>query len=115
MGFAAVAHLREDRWVACQVRDDAAFGLVAGGELPIERTLCDTVRSTRNPIVIDEVVTDSVDREHHTGVIYSLQSYIAVPILLEDGEVFGILCAIDRKPVAWTRQKPAGCSPCSLN
>jgi PAS domain-containing protein len=71
---------------------------VAGGELPVERTLCDTVRSTRNAIVIDEVATDPVYREHYTQMIFGLQSYIAVPILLEDGEVFGTLCAIDRKP-----------------
>jgi C4-dicarboxylate-specific signal transduction histidine kinase len=98
MGFAAVAHLTDSRWVAYQVRDDIAFGLVAGGELPVERTLCDTVRGARNALVIDDVSTDPVYREHPVPVIYGLQSYIAVPILLEDGEVFGTLCAIDRKP-----------------
>jgi hypothetical protein len=27
MGFAATARVTEDRWIACQVRDDIAFGL----------------------------------------------------------------------------------------
>ena len=27
MGFAAVARVTEDRWIACSVRDEIAFGL----------------------------------------------------------------------------------------
>jgi signal transduction histidine kinase len=98
MGFAAVAHVTEDRWVACEVRDEIGFGLPAGGELPVKSTLCDTVRGTRDCIVIDEVAADPVFRDHHTPKIYGLQSYIAYPILLTDGEIFGTLCAIDPKP-----------------
>jgi hypothetical protein len=36
MGFAAVARVTEDRWVACAVKDDIAFGLKPGGELDLE-------------------------------------------------------------------------------
>ncbi len=98
MGFAAVAHVSESRWIACQVRDEIAFGLKAGGELPVKTTLCDTVRGTRQTIVIDDVASDPIYRDHHTPATYGLQSYIAVPIILEDGEIFGTLCAIDPKP-----------------
>jgi hypothetical protein len=34
MGFAAVARVTEDRWIACRVLDNIAFGLAEGGELP---------------------------------------------------------------------------------
>ncbi len=98
MGFAAVAHVTQSRWVACQVRDEIAFGLSAGGELPVKSTLCDTVRGTREAIVIDEVAADPVYRAHHTPVAYGLQSYIAYPIILGGGEIFGTLCAIDPQP-----------------
>ena len=98
MGFAAVAHVTETRWVACQVRDEIAFGLPAGGELPVESTLCDTVRGTREAIVIDDVARDPRYADHRTPRTYGLQSYVAVPILLSDGEVFGTLCAIDPRP-----------------
>jgi len=97
-GFAAVAHVTEHRWVACQVRDDVSFGLKVGGELPIRSTLCDTVRATGEAIVIDEVAADPTYRNHHTPAIYGLQSYIAFPIMLSDGELFGTLCAIDPQP-----------------
>ncbi|HVC61512.1 MAG TPA: hypothetical protein VND19_14260 [Acetobacteraceae bacterium] len=33
MGFAAVARVTEDRWIACKVRDEIRFGLQAGDEL----------------------------------------------------------------------------------
>ncbi len=35
LGFAAVARVTEDRWVACQVNDNIAFGLKPGGELNV--------------------------------------------------------------------------------
>src|ERR1700709_980726 len=33
MGFAAVARVTEDRWIACSVRDEILFGLEPGGGL----------------------------------------------------------------------------------
>ena len=32
MGFAAVARVTDDRWIACQVMDQIAFGLGRGGQ-----------------------------------------------------------------------------------
>lgn len=98
MGFAAVARVTEDRWIACQVLDNAHFGLPAGGELKVETTLCHEVRQHHNVIVIDNVSEDPIYSSHHTPAIYGLQSYISVPIILPDGTFFGTLCAIDAKP-----------------
>jgi signal transduction histidine kinase len=98
MGFAAVARVTEDRWIACQVLDNVHFGLPAGGELKVETTLCHEIRQHHNLIVIDNVAEDAVYANHHTPEIYGLQSYISVPIILPDGSFFGTLCAIDPKP-----------------
>ncbi|MCB5201219.1 GAF domain-containing sensor histidine kinase [Neorhizobium sp. T786] len=98
MGFAAVARVTEDRWVACQVLDNIEFGLPPGGELEVETTLCHDVRQFRGPIVIDNVAEDPAYREHHTPKRYGLQSYISMPIILPDGRFFGTLCAIDPRP-----------------
>ena len=40
MGFAAVARVTEDRWIACGGRDEIDFGLAPGGELKVETTIC---------------------------------------------------------------------------
>ena len=98
MGFAAVARVTEDRWIACQVLDNIAFGLPAGGEIPVETTLCHEVRQLREVIVIDNVAEHPVYCSHHTPRLYGLQTYISMPIVLPDGRYFGTLCAIDPKP-----------------
>jgi len=98
MGFAAVARVTEDRWIACSTLDRIGFGLKAGGELPIKTTLCDEVREFRREIVIDDVRNDATYAAHHTPQMYGLQSYISVPITLGDGSFFGTLCAIDPQP-----------------
>lgn len=98
MGFAAVARVTEDRWVACGVRDEIAFGLQPGGELKIETTICSEIRDHRKIVVIDCVAEDPVYSAHHTPALYGIQSYVSMPIVLPDGRFFGTLCAIDPKP-----------------
>ena len=98
MGFAAVARVTENRWIACSVRDEIAFGLQPGGELTVETTLCHEVRQSQSAVVIDHVADDPVYRAHHTPATYGFQSYISMPIVLAGGEFFGTLCAIDPRP-----------------
>ena len=98
MGFAAVARVTDERWIACAVEDRVSFGLVPGGELPLASTLCHDVRSTDEAIFIDHASQDPVFCTHHTPRIYRIESYASVPIRLSDGEYFGNLCAIDAQP-----------------
>ena len=98
MGFAAVARVTDEQWVACAVEDRVGFGLVPGGELPLHSTLCHDVRSTDAAIFIDHASQDPVFCTHHTPRIYQIESYASVPIRLPDGEYFGNLCAIDARP-----------------
>jgi signal transduction histidine kinase len=98
MGFAAVARVTEDRWIACGVRDDIAFGLQPGGELKVETTICHEIRQSGAAVIIDHVAEDQLYRDHPTPAMYGFQSYISVPITLPDGRFFGTLCAIDPRP-----------------
>jgi signal transduction histidine kinase len=98
MGFAAVARVTEDRWVACAVRDEIQFGLAPGGELKVETTICDAIRASGQPVVIDHVASDQDFCGHPTPAMYGFQSYISMPILRKNGAFFGTLCAIDRRP-----------------
>ena len=97
MGFAAIARVTEDRWVACAVRDEIAFGLTAGGELEVATTICDEIRASGQAVVIDHVAEDQAYCGHPTPARYGFQSYISQPIF-RDGAFFGTLCAIDPKP-----------------
>ena len=97
MGFAAIARVTEDRWVACAVRDEIAFGLVPGSELELQTTICDEIRQSGRPVVIDHVAQDPAFSGHPTPAMYGFQSYISLPIQ-RNGAFFGTLCAIDPNP-----------------
>lgn len=98
MGFAVVARVTGERWVACAVRDEIQFGLQPGGELKIETTICHEVRSERRAVIIDDVAQDEIYRGHPTPAMYGFKSYISIPIIRTDGSFFGTLCAIDPSP-----------------
>ena len=98
MGFATVARVTDDRWIACAVLDKIAFGLAPGGELKLSATICNQVRESREPVVIDHVAEDDASCGILTPATYGFQSYISVPIILSDDTFFGSLCAIDPRP-----------------
>jgi hypothetical protein len=108
MGFAAVARVTEQRWVACAVRDEIEFGLTPGGELQVATTLCDEIRDSGRAIVIDHVSEDTNFCQHPTPKMYGFQSYISMPIVLPDGRFFGTLCAVDPKPARLNRPETIG-------
>jgi GAF domain-containing protein len=95
MGFAAVARVTEQRWIACLVEDRIDFGLDPGGELEIRQTICDEIRESGEAIVFDDASDDIKWSRHPVPVIYGFKSYCAFPVYLEDGTFFGTLCAID--------------------
>jgi signal transduction histidine kinase len=98
MGFAAVARVTEDHWIACGVQDGIGFGLRPGGELPVDTTICQDIRDQRSALFINDIEVDPVYRGHKAASKYRFRCYISVPIVLADGSFFGTLCAIDPHP-----------------
>ncbi|MEA2906932.1 MAG: hypothetical protein QOI12_4319 [Alphaproteobacteria bacterium] len=108
MGFAAVARVTEERWICCAVNDEIDFGLRPGGELKVETTICNEIRSSREAVAIDHVAQDATYCGHHTPAMYGFQSYISMPIFLKDGSFFGTLCAIDPRPARLNNPQTLG-------
>jgi GAF domain-containing protein len=98
MGFAAVARVTEDQWIACQVVDKIEFGLDPGDELAIKTTICDDIRRTGSGVIIDDVSAEAEWRTHPVPILYGFKSYISIPIIRADGSFFGTICAIDPEP-----------------
>ena len=98
MGFAAVARVTEQRWVACSVVNRTDLPVQAGGELRLETTICQEIRQHRQSVIIDDVSLDKVYAHHPTPSLYGFQSYVSIPIVLPDGRFFGTLCAVDPQP-----------------
>lgn len=103
MRFAAVSRVTDAHWVACSVQDELNFGLVSGQELALEKTFCHSVRQSKRSIIIDHVDEDSQYCNHPIPAQYGFQSYVSVPIVLDDGTIFGTLCALDPEPRPVTR------------
>lgn len=108
MGFAAIARVTEDRWIACAVKDKINFGLLPGGELEVLTTICNEIRQHHQPVIISNVALDEKYVKHHTPAKYGIQSYISFPIFLKNGTFFGTLCAIDPRPTDLDAPEIAG-------
>lgn len=98
MRFAAIARVTDRRWVACAVDDSIDFGLLPGGELVLESTICDEIRQHQKPVIFQRASAHPLYAAHHTPRIYGLESYVSVPIITVNGAFFGTLCAIDSLP-----------------
>ena len=98
MGFAAVARVTDDRWIACQVVDKIEFGLDPGDELVVKQTICDEIRDSGEAVIFDQADIDEEWRTHPVPILYGFKSYASLPLYLSDGSFYGTLCAIDPKP-----------------
>ncbi len=98
MRFAAVARVTESKWIACAVDDSIDFGLLPGGELVLESTICHEIRQHHQPVIFGHASQHPLFSKHHTPKTYGLESYISIPIIKANGEFFGTLCAIDSVP-----------------
>lgn len=96
--FTAIARVTETTWTACATLNTLGFGLVPGGQLVLETTICDEIRQSSNSVVFARASTHPLYSKHHTPRIYGLESYASVPIHRPDGRFFGTLCAIDSSP-----------------
>jgi hypothetical protein len=98
MRVTMVAKVTADSWTACAAYDKMGFGLEVGTQLDVTTTLCKEVCDTNKAIIIEHASMDPVYATHRTPKLYNIESYIAIPILRTDGEMFGTLCAIDSRP-----------------
>ena len=98
MGFNAVARVTEARWINCASLDYLGLGLRPGDELDASSTICHDVRARRATIAIPDVDASDIYRDHDMPRQYGLKSYISVPIIRTNGNVWGTLCAVDFAP-----------------
>ncbi|MCE7761275.1 GAF domain-containing protein [Pseudomonas putida] len=112
MRFAAIARVTETKWVACAVDDAIDFGLIPGGELVLETTICHEIRQHRRPVIFKNATEHPIYSTHHTPQTYGLESYVSIPIIRTNGNFFGTLCAIDEVPAHFDEE--AVCKTLSL-
>lgn len=57
---------------------------------------CENVTGTRNPVVLPNAL-NSEEWKDNPSVPFNMVSYMGIPILWPDGEVFGTFCMLDKK------------------
>lgn len=98
MRFAAVVQVSGGVWTACAVRDDACRHVVPGDVLAVDAALHLESLPTHAPIVIEQASIDPHHRAHAVSSLLQIESFLSVPIVLENNQHFGILCAFDSNP-----------------
>nr|WP_239589588.1 GAF domain-containing SpoIIE family protein phosphatase [Metabacillus crassostreae] len=69
-----------------------------GVNKPIEESYCNIVANKREPLLISDTSSNVLVKDLAVTDEFKIGSYIGVPIVLEDGSIFGTLCALDPKP-----------------
>ena len=57
---------------------------------------CETVMDTRRPLIVPDALQDEAWKSN-PDIKLGMISYLGVPISWPDGEIFGTICALDRK------------------
>ena len=58
---------------------------------------CETVMKTRQPLLVPDALRDE-QWQANPDIKLGMISYLGVPIVWPDGEVFGTICVLDKKP-----------------
>src|ERR1700738_3754395 len=58
---------------------------------------CETVMKTRQPLLVPDAIRDE-QWQANPDIKLGMISYLGVPIVWPDGEVFGTICVLDKKP-----------------
>lgn len=104
MRFVAVARIAEKRWTALAVHDLISYGLLPGQDLILESTICNEIRRHCKVVSFNQASTDKTFSSHPTPTLYGFESYISVPLILENGTFFGTMFALDIEPAALDAQ-----------
>jgi GAF domain-containing protein len=67
-------------------------------DIPVDASYCVYVRDTGNPFIIADSLQDERVKGHHKRTI--VRSYCGVPLVDEQGHMFGSVCHFDFEPLA---------------
>jgi EAL domain-containing protein (putative c-di-GMP-specific phosphodiesterase class I) len=76
--------------------DAARFGLAAGVSGPYEQSYCSRVITGELPNIVTDSRADERTRDLPVTSMVGIGAYAGVPVMLPDGEVYGMLCCIGR-------------------
>lgn len=97
IGLTMIHRLEGGNLVVSHACDRIGLGITTPITVPREHTFCDAVLKSLAPLIVRDADADPHWRQLPGKVLVGTRSYASVPIVLGNGQVFGTLCAHDRR------------------
>ena len=106
MDVAFVSEFAGERMVFRVLEGDAeSFGWEEGNGFPIDESYCKRVLDGRVPNVVPDAKREDATRDLRVTTEADIGSYVAVPLVLSDGRLYGTLCCVSHTPDPWLRER----------
>jgi len=97
IGLTMIHRLEGGNLVVSHACDRIGLGITTPITVPREHTFCDAVLKSLAPMIVRDADADPHWRQLPGKLLVGTRSYASVPIVLGNGQVFGTLCAHDRR------------------
>lgn len=97
LGLWMVTRTDGQRWIVLQSAD-RGYGIKPGDVLPYAESLCAQRLACTAPDIAPDVDQVAAYRDAPARRRAPIRAYISLPLVLENGEAFGTLCALDPSP-----------------
>lgn len=87
-----------------RVLDNDGIPLRTGSAGPLPETYCNTISTQQAPLIIDDTHGDPFYSALPSTTALGIRSYVGVPLIFSDGEMYGTLCGIDAFPTRMAEQ-----------
>ncbi|MDP9028508.1 MAG: GAF domain-containing protein [Actinomycetota bacterium] len=74
----------------------------SAGETPLEYSYCQYAVTSREPLRIDDANRHPLVQNNLATTELGVGSYLGIPLIMDDDQAVGALCAIDSEPRLWT-------------
>ncbi|HXH89064.1 MAG TPA: PAS domain S-box protein [Gaiellaceae bacterium] len=99
---ALVSRLDCDRHELLFTGSSGVLEIPRGERSELSETICKHVVSSGGCVAIESTSEDPLVRDEPVVAELGIGAYLGVPLITPDGEVVGVLCALERHPRAWS-------------
>jgi GAF domain-containing protein len=109
MDVAFVSAFAGDQLVFRALEGDAgSFGWREGESIPLDESYCKRVLDGRLPNVVPDSRSEDSTKDLWVTSEANIGSYVAVPVVLSDGRLYGTLCCVSHKADRGLRERDLG-------
>jgi GAF domain-containing protein len=109
MDVVFVSEFAGERMIFRALEGDAeSFGWREGEGFPIDESYCKRVLDGRINRVVPDAKGEDATKDLRVTSEADIGSYVAVPLVLSDGRLYGTLCCVSHTPDPWLRQRDLG-------